>query len=151
MWRAIEPVTLAGGLSCPRFCGSGSGPRCGGGHAVGACQGQGVPRSHILTDGLKVNKSFRAKPELVCLDEFSAGSLLPGGRLDLRVAVLGYCHSGFAINRMASRISQRQSPGRMKRRTACFSWVHITLSNQKRILLGTHHKVEQKHLKRSVA
>jgi len=32
-----------------------------------------------------------------------------------------------------------------------FPWVHITLSNLKRFLLGTHHKVEQKHLKRYVA
>ena len=30
-------------------------------------------------------------------------------------------------------------------------WVNITLSNLKRFLLGTHHKVEQKHLKRYVA
>src|ERR1017187_3794376 len=30
-------------------------------------------------------------------------------------------------------------------------WVHIPLSNLKRFLLGTHHKVEQKHLKRYVA
>lgn len=32
-----------------------------------------------------------------------------------------------------------------------FPWVHITLSNLKRFLLGTHHKVEQKHLKHYVA
>jgi transposase-like protein len=32
-----------------------------------------------------------------------------------------------------------------------FPWVHITLSNLKRFLLGTHHKVEPKHLKRYVA
>jgi len=30
-------------------------------------------------------------------------------------------------------------------------WVHITLSNLKRFLLGTHHKVERQHLKRYVA
>ena len=32
-----------------------------------------------------------------------------------------------------------------------FPWVHITLSNLKRFLLGTHHKVEQKHLQHYVA
>jgi transposase-like protein len=32
-----------------------------------------------------------------------------------------------------------------------FPWVHITRSNLKRFLLGTHHKVEPKHLKRYVA
>jgi len=32
-----------------------------------------------------------------------------------------------------------------------FPWVHILLSNLKRFLLGTHHKVEQKHLPHYVA
>jgi transposase-like protein len=32
-----------------------------------------------------------------------------------------------------------------------FPWVHITLSNLKRFLLGTHHKVGPQHLKRYVA
>jgi transposase-like protein len=32
-----------------------------------------------------------------------------------------------------------------------FPWVHIMLSNLKRFLLGTHHKVEAQHLKRYVA
>jgi transposase-like protein len=32
-----------------------------------------------------------------------------------------------------------------------FPWVHITLSNLKRFLLGTHHKVEPRHLPRYVA
>ena len=32
-----------------------------------------------------------------------------------------------------------------------FPWVHITLSNLKRFLLGTHHKPQAKHLKRYVA
>jgi hypothetical protein len=32
-----------------------------------------------------------------------------------------------------------------------FPWVHIALSNLKRFLLGTHHKVEHKHLPRYVA
>jgi len=32
-----------------------------------------------------------------------------------------------------------------------FPWVHITLSNLKRFLLGTHHKVEAKHLRHYVA
>jgi len=32
-----------------------------------------------------------------------------------------------------------------------FPWVHITLSNLKRFLLGTHHRPQAKHLKRYVA
>ena len=32
-----------------------------------------------------------------------------------------------------------------------FPWVHITLSNLKRFLLGTHHKPQAKHLSRYVA
>lgn len=32
-----------------------------------------------------------------------------------------------------------------------FPWVHITLSNLKRFLLGAHHKVEPQHLKRYAA
>jgi ISXO2-like transposase domain/Transposase zinc-ribbon domain len=32
-----------------------------------------------------------------------------------------------------------------------FPWVHVTLSNLKRFLLGTHHKPQAKHLKRYVA
>ncbi len=32
-----------------------------------------------------------------------------------------------------------------------FPWVHISLSNLKRFLLGTHHQVDAKHLKRYVA
>jgi len=32
-----------------------------------------------------------------------------------------------------------------------FPWVHISLSNLKRFLLGTHHQVQAKHLKRYVA
>lgn len=32
-----------------------------------------------------------------------------------------------------------------------FPWVHITLSNLKRFLLGTHHKPQPKHLKHYVA
>jgi ISXO2-like transposase domain len=32
-----------------------------------------------------------------------------------------------------------------------FPWVHVTLSNLKRFLLGTHHKVEAQHLKRYAA
>jgi transposase-like protein len=32
-----------------------------------------------------------------------------------------------------------------------FPWVHITLSNLKRFLLGTHHQVDPKHLERYVA
>jgi hypothetical protein len=34
---------------------------------------------------------------------------------------------------------------------ALFPWAHISLSNPKRILLGTHHQVEASHLKRYVA
>jgi hypothetical protein len=46
----------------------------------------------------------------------------------------------------ATAISKQNEPAHV-----LFPWVHITLSNLKRFLLGTHHKVEQKHLKHYVA
>jgi Zn ribbon nucleic-acid-binding protein len=46
----------------------------------------------------------------------------------------------------ATAISKQNEPAH-----ELFPWVHITLSNLKRFLLGTHHKVEQKHLKHYVA
>ena len=46
----------------------------------------------------------------------------------------------------ATAISKQEEPAHN-----LFPWVHITLSNLKRFLLGTHHKVQQKHLKRYVA
>ena len=46
----------------------------------------------------------------------------------------------------ATAISKQDEPAH-----SLFPWVHITLSNLKRFLLGTHHKVEPKHLKRYVA
>jgi hypothetical protein len=47
---------------------------------------------------------------------------------------------------IATAISKQEEPAH-----ELFPWVHITLSNLKRFLLGTHHKVEQKHLKHYVA
>jgi len=41
--------------------------------------------------------------------------------------------------------------GQEKSAHTLFPWVHISLSNLKRFLLGTHHQVQAKHLKRYVA
>jgi hypothetical protein len=49
-----------------------------------------------------------------------------------------------------SRLHDRQA-GACQPAHKLFPWVHITLSNLKRFLLGTHHQVERKHLKRYVA
>ena len=46
----------------------------------------------------------------------------------------------------ATAISKQNEPAH-----ELFSWVHIALSNLERFLLGTYHKVEQKHLKHYVA
>ncbi len=46
----------------------------------------------------------------------------------------------------ATNLSRQDEPAH-----SLFPWVHITLSNLKRFLLGTHHKVESKHLPHYVA
>jgi transposase-like protein len=59
----------------------------------------------------------------------------------------GYWHveqNGFMHT--ATELSKQDQPAHK-----LFPWVHITLSNLKRFLLGTHHTVENKHLKRYVA
>jgi hypothetical protein len=80
------------------------------------------------------------------LEKFLAGSVRAGSHI-LSDGWHGYRRlkqKGF--EHTATAISKQDEPAH-----SLFPWVHITLSNLKRFLLGTHHKVEQKHLKHYVA
>jgi transposase-like protein len=80
------------------------------------------------------------------LEKFLADKVKPGSPIlsdgwhgYRRIKQRGFEHTATAI-------SKQNEPAH-----ELFPWVHITLSNLKRFLLGTHHKVEQKHLPRYVA
>jgi transposase-like protein len=80
------------------------------------------------------------------LERFLAGKVKPGSHIlsdgwhgYRRLQQKGFEHTATAISR------QDEPAHRL------FPWVHITLSNLKRFLLGTHHKVEPKHLQHYVA
>jgi transposase-like protein len=80
------------------------------------------------------------------LEKFLADKVKPGSHI-LSDGWHGYRRlkqKGF--EHTATAISKQDEPAHV-----LFPWVHITLSNLKRFLLGTHHKVEQKHLKYYVA
>jgi transposase-like protein len=80
------------------------------------------------------------------LEKFLADKVKPGGHI-LSDGWHGYRRlkqKGF--EHTATAIFKQDEPAHN-----LFPWVHITLSNLKRFLLGTHHKVERKHLKRYVA
>jgi len=80
------------------------------------------------------------------LDSFLKDKVRPGSHV-LTDGWNGYWHveqNGFAHT--AIDLSKQDQPAHK-----LFPWVHITLSNLKRFLLGTHHTVENKHLKRYVA
>jgi transposase-like protein len=80
------------------------------------------------------------------LEKFLADKVKPGSHI-LSDGWHGYRRlkqKGF--EHTATAISKQNEPAHV-----LFPWVHITLSNLKRFLLGTHHKVEQKHLKHYVA
>ena len=85
------------------------------------------------------NASFKS------LDGFLAGKVRPGSHV-YTDAWNGYWH--VADNRFTHTAidlsKQDQPPHKL------FPWVHITLSNLKRFLLGAHHQVEGKHLGRYV-
>ena len=63
---------------------------------------------------------------------------------DARSSYLGLCPRGFSPAAIPLGRDQ-EVVGRF------FPWVHITLSNLKRFLLGTHHRPQAKHLSRYVA
>jgi transposase-like protein len=80
------------------------------------------------------------------LEKFLADKVKPGSHV-LSDGWHGYRRlkqKGF--EHTATAISKQEEPAHV-----LFPWVHITLSNLKRFLLGTHHKVEQKHLQHYVA
>lgn len=80
------------------------------------------------------------------LDGFLASKVRPGSHVCTdawngywHVAANGFTHTAIDLSK------QQQPPHKL------FPWVHITLGNLKRFLLGTHHQVEGKHLGRYVA
>jgi transposase-like protein len=80
------------------------------------------------------------------LEKFLAGKVKPGSHI-LSDGWAGYRRlkqKGF--EHTATAISKQEEPAHV-----LFPWVHIALSNLKRFLLGTHHKVERKHLANYVA
>jgi len=80
------------------------------------------------------------------LEKFVAGKVKAGSHI-LSDGWPGYRRlqqKGFAHT--ATALSRQPEPAHI-----LFPWVHITLSNLKRFLLGTHHNVEQKHLPSYVA
>jgi transposase-like protein len=80
------------------------------------------------------------------IDGFLGAHVAPGSRI-LSDGWSGYRkleEKGF--EHTATVISGQSEPAHK-----LFPWVHIALSNLKRFLLGTHHGVEAKHLKRYVA
>lgn len=80
------------------------------------------------------------------LDGFLTAKIRPGSHI-LSDGWRGYRRldsKGFAHT--ATAVSQQDEPAHK-----LFPWVHITLSNLKRFLLGTHHGVEGKHLEGYVA
>jgi transposase-like protein len=80
------------------------------------------------------------------IDSFLGAKIAPGSQI-LSDGWGGYRklnEKGF--EHTATVLSSQDEPAH-----ALFPWVHISLSNLKRFLLGTHHHVEAKHLKRYVA
>jgi transposase-like protein len=80
------------------------------------------------------------------LDGFLKAKIEPGSHI-LTDGWNGYWHvaeNGFTHT--AIQLSKQDQPAHK-----LFPWVHITLSNLKRFLLGTHHNVDTRHLKRYVA
>jgi transposase-like protein len=80
------------------------------------------------------------------LDGFLKDKIEPGSHI-LTDGWSGYWHverNGFVHT--VTELSKQDQPAHK-----LFPWVHITLSNLKRFLLGTHHTVDNKHLKRYVA
>ena len=80
------------------------------------------------------------------LDGFLTGKIEPGSHVLTdgwngywHVEQLGFVHTATELSK------QDQPPHKL------FPWVHITLSNLKRFLLGTHHQVQTQHLQRYVA
>jgi len=80
------------------------------------------------------------------LEKFLTGHVRPGSHI-LSDGWHGYRRlREQGLGHTATAISQQDEPAHR-----LFPWVHITLSNLKRFLLGTHHKVERKHLANYVA
>lgn len=80
------------------------------------------------------------------LDGFLTAKIRPGTHV-LTDGWNGYWHvEKLGYKHTATELSNQNQPAHK-----LFPWVHITLSNLKRFLLGTHHRVEGKHLPSYVA
>jgi transposase-like protein len=80
------------------------------------------------------------------LDGFLNAKIRPGSHV-LTDGWSGYWHAEqLGFEHTATKVSGQQEPAHK-----LFPWVHITLANLKRFLLGTHHAVERKHLQGYVA
>lgn len=80
------------------------------------------------------------------LDAFLKTKIQPGSHI-VTDGWNGYWHVGQnGFTHTAIQLSKQDQPAHK-----LFPWVHITLANLKRFLLGTHHNVETKHLSRHVA
>ena len=80
------------------------------------------------------------------LDGFLGDKIRPGSHV-LTDGWSGYWHAEqLGFKHTATELSQQDEPAHK-----LFPWVHITLANLKRFLLGTHHAVEGKHLPAYVA
>lgn len=80
------------------------------------------------------------------LDGFLNSRIAPGSHV-LTDGWNGYWHVGQnGFQHTAIALAHQDKPAHK-----LFPWVHITLANLKRFLLGTHHQVDNKHLQRYVA
>ena len=80
------------------------------------------------------------------LDSFLGDKIRPGSHV-LTDGWSGYWHAErLGFEHTATAVSSQDEPAHK-----LFPWVHITLANLKRFLLGTHHAVEGKHLPAYVA
>jgi len=110
-----------------------------------------VERSGPGTPGNKPIPGFAALEVLpdaaaATLEAFLKGKALPGSHIlsdgrngYKRLEKIGFEHTATVIS------------GQDEAARSLFPWVHMDLSNLKLFLLGTHHKVEPKYLKRYMA
>jgi len=110
-----------------------------GGEEHGEAQkGRGAKSKQVVAVAVeRVSEGRNGRPPI---PGFAALAVLPDAGADsLNGFLTGLEHTAVKVGR---------EPGAASR---LFPWVHITLSNLKRFLLGTHHQVANKHLSRYVA
>jgi transposase-like protein len=133
----------------------------GGAESGEGCGGRGAETKCVVA--VAVEHAAEGKPGQPPIPGFAALQVLPDassrsidGFLGVKVAtgshILSDGWSGYrklgekGFAHTATVLSHQDEPAH-----TLFPWVHISLSNLKRFLLGTHHQVDAKHLKRYVA